>query len=139
MSASSPLTSKENPMKRTSIRKRKKKRHTRRNLFFNKVVSYLLSHSYLYNPLVSPQPTFDFPPPKLISTFPVGEQGDVALPIRGSSKIWLQNEFLVHRQMPTHHLKCLLLLSMILNSKKYCLLLPNIIHGSWLLPLWGLR
>ncbi|KAI3524253.1 hypothetical protein L1887_02906 [Cichorium endivia] len=87
MSASSPLTSKQKPMKRTSIRKHKNKRHTRRNLFFNKVVSYLLSDSYLYNPLVSPQPTFDFPPPKLISTFPVGgEQGDVALPIRGSNK-----------------------------------------------------
>ncbi|KAL4589963.1 hypothetical protein LXL04_002876 [Taraxacum kok-saghyz] len=82
----SPLRiSKQKPMKRTIIRKHKHKKHTRKDLILNKVVSYLISDSYMYNSLVSPQPTFDFPPPKLLSTFAGGE-GDVAVPIRGSNK-----------------------------------------------------
>ncbi|XP_071717574.1 uncharacterized protein [Rutidosis leptorrhynchoides] len=74
---------KQKPMKRTGIRKHKNKKHTKKDLIFNKVVSYLISDSYLYNPLVCPQPTFDIPPPKQIFT-PPENQEDVALPIKGS-------------------------------------------------------
>ncbi|KAL7600133.1 hypothetical protein Lser_V15G23707 [Lactuca serriola] len=84
---SSPVRiSKQKPIKRTIIRKHKHKKHTTKDLFMNQVVSYLISDSYMYNPLVSPQPTFDLLPPKqLYSTF-AGGYGDVALPIRGRNK-----------------------------------------------------
>ncbi|MFS7899510.1 hypothetical protein Hanom_Chr00s062333g01785561 [Helianthus anomalus] len=52
------------PMKR----KHRHKKHAAKHLFFNKVVSYLVSDSHMYNPLVSPQPSFDFPPPKHMFT-----------------------------------------------------------------------
>lgn len=68
---STPLgISNQKPMKRTIIRKHKMKKHTRKDLVFNKVFSYLISDCYMYNPLVSSQSTFDFPPPKQIITSP---------------------------------------------------------------------
>ncbi|KAJ9557894.1 hypothetical protein OSB04_012508 [Centaurea solstitialis] len=67
------------PMKRTIIRNKKKKK--KNDLVLNKVISYLLTDCYMYNPLISPQPTFDLPPPKQIST----SQEDMALPIRRSN------------------------------------------------------
>ncbi|XP_024971213.1 uncharacterized protein LOC112510138 [Cynara cardunculus var. scolymus] len=74
------------PMKPTIIRKNKKKS---KDLVFNKVVSYLLSDSYMYNPLISPQPTFDFPPPKQISTSAGGPE-DMALPTGSSNHKFIE-------------------------------------------------
>ncbi|KAI3775331.1 hypothetical protein L1987_49902 [Smallanthus sonchifolius] len=108
---STPLIiSNKNPIKRTVIRKNRNKKHTTKDLI-NKVVSYLISDCYMYNPLVSPQPSLDFPPPPQIFTSPgkkitcrlhfrffykfevtkslvgiVGIHEDVALPIKGSNK-----------------------------------------------------
>lgn len=72
------------PMKRTIIRNNKKKNKNKKDFVFNKVISYLLSDSYMYNPLISPQPTFDLPPPKQISTSP-GGPGEMTLPIGESN------------------------------------------------------
>ncbi|KAI3803117.1 hypothetical protein L1987_31266 [Smallanthus sonchifolius] len=81
---STPLQiSNKNPIKRTVIRKNRHKKHTTKHLI-NKVVSYLNSDCYMYNPLVSPQPSMDFPPPHQIFTSP-GVHEDVALPIKGIS------------------------------------------------------
>nr|XP_043625148.1 uncharacterized protein LOC122596601 [Erigeron canadensis] len=70
---------KQKPMKR-----RKNNKHSRRNKLklINKIASYLISDPYLYSPLVAPQPTFDFPPPKPILFTPQGDQEDVALPTK---------------------------------------------------------
>ncbi|KAI3715111.1 hypothetical protein L6452_22079 [Arctium lappa] len=75
------------PMKRTIIRNsnNNNKNKNKKDLVLNKLISYLVSDSYMYNPLISPQPTFDLPPPKQISTFP----GDMALPIGESNNIFI--------------------------------------------------
>ncbi|KAL8235042.1 hypothetical protein R6Q59_021142 [Mikania micrantha] len=84
IASSTPLgISNKNPKKRTVLRKNKK--HATKDLIFNKVVSYLISDSYMYNPLVSRQPTFDFTPPSQIFAS-TGIQEDVALPIKGRNK-----------------------------------------------------
>ncbi|XP_076909770.1 uncharacterized protein LOC143567180 [Bidens hawaiensis] len=83
------VTSKNMPKmdKHTIIRKNrlKNKKHAAKHPILKKVVAYLLSDSYMYNPLVSSQPWFDLPPPKQL--FPsTGIQEGVALPIRGKNK-----------------------------------------------------
>ncbi|CAI9285563.1 unnamed protein product [Lactuca saligna] len=91
--SSSPVRiSKPKPIKRTIIRKHKHKKHNRKDLFMKQIVSYLVSDSYMYNPLVSPQPAFDFLPPKQLSTF-TGGYGDVALPIRRRNKKLVEKVF----------------------------------------------
>ncbi|GJW83183.1 hypothetical protein Tco_0156328 [Tanacetum coccineum] len=86
ISPSTPLgVNKQNPMKRTIIRKNKHRKHRTKHLMFKKVVPYLISDCYMYNPLVSPQPALDFPPPKQIFT-PSGNEEGVALPVKRRNK-----------------------------------------------------
>ncbi|KAJ0523036.1 hypothetical protein HanIR_Chr10g0489351 [Helianthus annuus] len=83
-SSTTPLgINNKHPMKR----KHRHKKHAAKHLFFNKVVSYLLSDSHMYNPLVSPQPSFDFPPPKhMFTSSSGGVQDDVVMPVKEKNK-----------------------------------------------------
>ncbi|KAK1417138.1 hypothetical protein QVD17_26260 [Tagetes erecta] len=69
------------PMKRT---KNRHKKQLKKDFMF----SYLISDTYMYNPLVSHQPTFDFPPPPINSS---GMQEDVAMPVvEGRNKNFIE-------------------------------------------------